>query len=164
MLLVCNACTLPLVGQFFAHLNALEALVYPLVGIPETLVVQHRLLDRQLRVLQLVYALRCHLRHPYLEGLSLGGRYGLNNTEKLLSISYICHTHLAVCGLHFQLTTICSRFKSFFLRRTLRTLRYFLALSVVGWSVSTPITSTIEKYHFSCSASHTVRTFLSSNS
>ena len=48
-----------------------------------------------------------------------------------------------------------------FLIRDFNTLQYHLGS---GLSVRIAITSIIEKYHFSCSSSHTVRTFLSSKS
>jgi predicted ABC-type ATPase len=45
-----------------------EPLVDPVVRVPQALVVEHGLLDTQLRVLQLVQALAAHFGQPELEG------------------------------------------------------------------------------------------------
>lgn len=66
-----QAVTLPFVGEVFAYLNAFQALVNPVVGIAEALLVSHGLLDGQFRVLHLVEALFRHLRHPEFEGFCL---------------------------------------------------------------------------------------------
>ena len=103
----------PLLSKVFAYLDALEALVYPVVRVAQPLVVRHCLVYAQLWVLHLVYALGCHLSHPPLKRFGLGRGYRLDDTKKLLGISNIGKTHLAVKGLHFQTVTICHGFISF---------------------------------------------------
>ena len=61
----------PLVGEVFADLDGLEALVDPVVGITEALEVLERLLDAEFRVLHLVDAVGSHLCEPTLEGFGL---------------------------------------------------------------------------------------------
>ena len=65
---------------------------------------------------------------------------------------------LTVCGIRVQIVPQ--------LALRLSSLLFILFIYCLGsaLSVSTATTSTIEKYHVSCSSSHTVRIFLSSNS
>lgn len=55
----------------------------------------------------------CILLTPMPERLGLLRRNGLNRTEKLLGVGYVGVVEFTVCGLHFQLTTICSQLTSF---------------------------------------------------
>ena len=113
ILLALHTATLPLVGKQFAYLNTFQALVDPIFGIAQATIVSHSLFDREFRVLHLVETLCCYLRHPLLKRFCFRRRYGLNDAEKLFSISHIGKAHLTVCSPKFQSVTICHGFISF---------------------------------------------------
>ena len=89
---------LPFVRQFLAHLNAADALVDPIVRIPQAFIVLHGLFDGEFRVLHLVYAVGGDLCHPLFEGLGLGRRDGLDDAEELFRVGHVGEAHLAVGG------------------------------------------------------------------
>ena len=66
-----HACSVPFIRQFLPDLDAAQSLVNPFVTISETTIISIRLLKVQFRVLHLVDAPRCHLRHPLFERLRL---------------------------------------------------------------------------------------------
>ncbi len=97
----------PLVGEVFANLDGLEALVDPIVGIAEALEVCERLLDTEFGILHLMDAVCSYLCKPAFEGFGLLGWDGLYDTEKPLDINAFGVMPFAIGGDEFVGGTIC---------------------------------------------------------